>query len=893
MNNYEWVIKYRKHNWSCIPLGKDKRPIISEWKKYQTEYASDEQLKEWFDIENAPNIGIVTGKISNLTVVDVELGGNSLIFPATMSVKTGNGGVHLYYKNADVRNYVRTLPLVDIRGEGGYVVAAPSVTEYLKDGVKVGGAYEWLRKEDEQPFPYQMFNLSPANNNDWEKLLTGVQSGSRNETAAKVIGKFFNATSFKDWNTVAWDMTVLWNQRNKPPLGEKELRSTFNSIAGTRVRSGKLNDASSNDISILNKKEEDICDIKLISEIAQSLTDDITLSYPTGFQEYDKAFMGGVKEGDMIILTGHTGQGKCHGKGTKILMYDGTIKNVEDVVIGDKLMGDDSKPRNVLSLARGREMLYKVSHPKTESYTINESHILSLRGASRTHYYADFGKTIDIPLAEYLKKGTLWKQAHSSYKVPVQFKKKNLKIEPYFLGLWLGDGSSKSSEITSMDREIHEYLFDFASRYNYKYKIKHNPYPNKSSLISIVRKTTNTPKRPDMGCVRSMVGKSLQQIMREMSLLGNKHIPLEYKTSSRKDRLNLLAGLIDSDGHVDFNCIEISSKFPTLADDIVYLARSLGFWAYHKNKKVKFKNKILTYKRIKIWGDCPELPVLLKRKKLQKRKQIKNHLNYGIKTEKLGVGDYYGFEIDGNHRYLLGDFTVTHNTLFMQSLAYNFVKSGQPILFFSYEVPIGELWRKFKDMGVDNSFQGFAPEKSVNRKLDWVCEKIKDSRDRFKTKIVFIDHLGFLMEEPTNYDSNIANNLSTILTLICRRLKSIAIQENIVIVLAHHLRKPASGKTEESTSHDLKDSTGVGQESDAVVIVRRKKMKKGYGEVGDTYESESIILIDKNRRTGINKSFEVTFNKGRLEDIDDAMRSIMAKGRVDRDKDMQNFNYKQ
>ena len=167
-------------------------------------------------------------------------------------------------------------------------------------------------------------------------------------------------------------------------------------------------------------------------------------------------------------------------------------------------------------------------------------------------------------------------------------------------------------------------------------------------------------------------------------------------------------------------------------------------------------------------------------------------------------------------------------------------------------------------------------KKNTNRRIDWVCEKVREARDRFKTKIVFIDHLGFLMEEPANYDASIANNLSTILTIITRRLKSLAIQENVVIILAHHLRKAPNSK-ESSTVHDLKDSAGVGQEADAIVFVRRKVKKMGYEETGDTYENESIISIEKNRRTGTSKKFEVSYQKGRLVQIDEALQGIIAK----------------
>jgi hypothetical protein len=95
-------------------------------------------------------------------------------------------------------------------------------------------------------------------------------------------------------------------------------------------------------------------------------------------------------EGGGAILEVPCGQGKCLGKDTPIMMYDGTLKMVQDVVVGDVIMGDDSTSRNVLSTIQGREQLYKVSEVysdeknggvryETTSYIVNESHILSLK----------------------------------------------------------------------------------------------------------------------------------------------------------------------------------------------------------------------------------------------------------------------------------------------------------------------------------------------------------------------------------------------------------------------------------------------------------------------------------------------------------------------------------
>jgi len=114
----EWALKYLKY-YSIFPVSRDKKPLL-EWKKYQTEKATEEQVRKWFDVPNPPNIGIVTGKISNITVVDVEKGGIWANLPSTATVATGGGGYHLYYTYApNIGNYARINELTDIRGDGG------------------------------------------------------------------------------------------------------------------------------------------------------------------------------------------------------------------------------------------------------------------------------------------------------------------------------------------------------------------------------------------------------------------------------------------------------------------------------------------------------------------------------------------------------------------------------------------------------------------------------------------------------------------------------------------------------------------------------------------------------------------------------------------------------
>jgi FtsZ-binding cell division protein ZapB len=364
-----------------------------------------------------------------------------------------------------------------------------------------------------------------------------------------------------------------------------------------------------------------------------------------------------------FMFLGPTGVvGKCHGKGTKVLMYDGSIKNVEDILVGELLMGDDSTPRTVLSLARGKDQMYEITPNKGgDTFTCNESHILSLKNTTTK-------KIINISIKEYLEKSKWFKHTHKLYSVGVDFTKKDIKIDPYFLGLWLGDGISKRVGVTTADKEIVDYIESFVNKLNTKkvlvsdlddeiteeYSVSIHLHENNKSNTYYV----STGMKGGQSCL-------LRKDFKHYNLLDNKHIPFDYLTSGVEDRKMLLSGIIDSDGYMYHKCYEIVQKNKKLSDDIVYLSRSLGYCASIKEKFVDGE----LYYRIYISGDLSDLPLLLERKKLQKRKQKKDVLVTGFKIESLKIDDYFGFTLDGNHLYLLGDFTVTHNTHIAKKLA--------------------------------------------------------------------------------------------------------------------------------------------------------------------------------------------------------------------------------
>jgi archaellum biogenesis ATPase FlaH len=285
---YEIAKKYISKGISVIPVGLDKKPLI-EWKEYQTRLATDEELQKWFS--GTANIGIVTGKISGISVVDIDPrhGGSAKGLPPTLMAKTQGGGWHLYYHYLPgLPNKANVRPGIDIRSDGGYVIAPPSKGQ--------DGEYEWVNIEDPQPFPADVLQVTTEKPKaDWEKISTGVTEGGRNQAAAQFIGKLLPSFTPLEWGTVVWNTALHWNQSNTPPLTDEELRMVFNSITSREIR---------------KKQEEDDAPVVLMSEAAKKFTQDATVSFPTGMEDLDKALGGGLREGNLVIIVGESGHGK-------------------------------------------------------------------------------------------------------------------------------------------------------------------------------------------------------------------------------------------------------------------------------------------------------------------------------------------------------------------------------------------------------------------------------------------------------------------------------------------------------------------------------------------------------------------------------------------------------
>jgi len=318
---------------------------------------------------------------------------------------------------------------------------------------------------------------------------------------------------------------------------------------------------------------------------------------------------------------------KCLAPNTKVLMFNGKWKRVDSISVGEQVMGIDNTPRTVLSTTNGVEEMFSVSHKiGGDTYVVNKSHILALESQS--------GRKINKNILSY-------NQFDFGYRVSHNLPEAILPIDPYFLGAWLGDGGKDKAEITTIDPEIVEVVKEESSKWGCTY----TQYIEKESIIHARMKFHQGIKHPFLNKLK------------ELNLYRNKHIPQEYFQSSIEQRLQLIAGLLDTDGTKVVKKHEyysFSNKNYLIAHGLKELALSCGLMATFKQRGI--------YYYVTISGnDLGIIPIRIKRKK-SNYKTHKNVLKSRLKITPLGVGEYAGIAIDGDHLFIIENNIVTHNT---------------------------------------------------------------------------------------------------------------------------------------------------------------------------------------------------------------------------------------
>ncbi len=616
----------------------------------------------------------------------------------------------------------------------------------------------------------------------------------------------------------------------------------------------------------------------------------------TGFKNLnDKT--SGFGKGDLVIIAARPAMGKCLGKGTKVLMYDGRLKKVEDVCVNDTLMGDDSSPRTVLSLARGKEEMYWVRQNKGIDYRVNKSHILSLK-RSRNEGRHTHGDVLNIEVSEYITKSDKFKSNYKGYKKAIDFPSVALDVEPYFLGLWLGDGRSSDVRIATEDKEIVGYLNAYAQRLDkavYRYKVE-----GKCPMYGII----NIQKEGQKKNLKN----SLQSKLRALGVIENKHIPQVYLSNSRKNRLELLAGLIDSDGYYDdsHHVMEIIQKRKVLAQQIKFLADSLGFRCSFKSKIAKIKS--IDYEcevyRVRIVGHLNEIPTHISRKKARSLKSKREHTHTGIKVQYDKVDDYYGFVLDGNHLFLLEDMTVTHNTALVLNMALKAIERNEGVAFFSLEMPAEQLMLRLLSAKTSIPLQALR----VGDLRDEQWTQLSAATTELASKKLFVDDGGYatihhvrsklrkLKAQHPEITMAVIDYLQLmsgdnkegrqqVVSEISRGLKQLARELQLPIIALSQLNRGVESRDNKRPMlSDLRESGAIEQDADIILFVYRddvyreamekeKEMKgkadgKPYTSEFRTKSEEDTEIIIGKQRNGPTGTVELVFQKNFTRFVD-------------------------
>ena len=259
MTRLETVLQYARQGWSVIPVeAKGKKPLIDSWKPNQDERASEEQIIAWWTRWPDANIGIVTGSISGIIVLDVDgeegqktIKTSGLHLPPTVTAKTGGGGYHYLYKHPGFacKNSAGSIGQnIDFRGDGGYIVAPGSLH-------KSGNVYEWvLSPEDAELADAPEWLLQAIKGQgkpqgvqcpDWGDT---VPQGQRNDTLTKLAGSLLAKMGADD----ALPMLLAWNQTKcAPPLPEAEVQRTVESVWNLENQNQACSEPENLDVELL------------------------------------------------------------------------------------------------------------------------------------------------------------------------------------------------------------------------------------------------------------------------------------------------------------------------------------------------------------------------------------------------------------------------------------------------------------------------------------------------------------------------------------------------------------------------------------------------------------------------------------------------------------------
>lgn len=523
-----------------------------------------------------------------------------------------------------------------------------------------------------------------------------------------------NGCSSLEWINQEWNLlqefeeiVLLYDNDNPGKTGLEQAKGRLDFATLYTVNLGKykdINEAYMEDSSFLYRAMNNAKELQLdgfISLDSVSTSDGVGAElYSCGIPQFDRIF-GGIRLGESTIICASSGTGKSLPLTSRLYTKNGYIL-MKDVKIGDEIFGEDGKLHKVVGVfPQGKKQKVRITFSDNTFADCCEDHLwsvyeLSRKPKSRARKLApqeidDKWPTTTMSVKEMIEKGWLRRgydkkqnrpmftsKFHIPITKPVEFEAKEHYIDPYLLGILIGDGYLSGSSLTFSTSEeyIYKTVDSILSEIGYEVRRK----AGDGYRYRIANTLQNTPNK-------------LKQEIHRLGLnikAHEKFIPNEYKFDSVENRLSLLRGIFDTDGCVKGARTVITTISPKLKEDIIWLCQSLGMTAtVSEDARDKYTGNDRCYNISIQFNDGFEpftSPKHTSRYTKPKRKQfvrryIKNieYLDEYVEMQCISIDN-------PTKLYLTDNFIVTHNTVVLCNFIKGILSQDEKVGIFSGEL---------------------------------------------------------------------------------------------------------------------------------------------------------------------------------------------------------------
>ncbi len=593
----------------------------------------------------------------------------------------------------------------------------------------------------------------------------------------------------------------------------------------------------------------------------------------TGISSLDEV-ISGLNPPDLLIIAARPAMGKMENVNNLIVTPNGKIR-MGDIKVGQKICGSDGDVYDVTGVfPHGQQDSYRVHFDDKTYVDCGLEHLweVTTRDDRKT------GKNkFSVLSTEELMKNVYFTDGRKNYAIkitqPVYFETQEISLHPYVLGFYLGDGHNinHSCSISNCEKDIIN---------------KFNSLLPESDILNISQK--------DHRIIRKKMDHSLTTFYTEIEKLGlnnkgssEKFIPKNYLYNSIENRLDLLRGLIDSDGFIptkNSNQIEYTTTSWNLCENILELVRSLGGKCSYQEKKgyyTKSGENLIVKKYYRMYLSLPKILIPVSSEKHLKKYNLnkKCHKKYIIKIESVGQAEMQCIRVNSpDNLYITEGYNLTHNTAFCLNIATNVaLKEKAPVAIFSLEMSRDQIAQRIlsAEAGISSyhmkngniSEEMWDKLASAVSRLYGVPIYIDDSGSlspmemrakvrRLKAQykklgVVIVDYLQ-LMEGGAN-EANRVNELSK----ITRSLKRLAMEMQVpVIALSQLSRKVEERQNKRPQLSDLRESGCV--TGDTIVIDSDSGKTKSIKDLlNQTFKT---LGLDDNLKIGIHNVSNVFYS---------------------------------